>query len=110
MTTIVSNDRPGKFDAAHRDKLAESIWEAIMAVSTTEVDGVRVMHVRTKEVIDAFAVVIAFVEASHRDVVTPRDRRLLAEAMSKQLFRRLGTAREAGPAFKFGTYDDDPMH
>jgi hypothetical protein len=113
MVDVVLNNKPGRFDAAHRDALAKAITKAVFEASMVEQNGVRVLHMRSAEIVDAFCLILAMIASSHRDALNPRDGRLLAEETTKRLFRRIGELKRPGAPqnpFDHVTYDDDPEH
>jgi hypothetical protein len=113
--TVVLNNKPGKFDNEHRDKLVQAILRAIVSESTcpVEIGGKKgnALHLRSAEIADAFGVVLAMIASSHKDALSRRDRRLLAEETTKRLFRRIGEMQAVKMPFPVvTTYDDDPVH
>jgi hypothetical protein len=108
---VVVNKQPGRFDTAHRDKPIEAVLKVVAELSVTEQNGVRVMHMRSAEIADAFGMILAMIASSHK-ALTPRDRRLLAEETAKRLFRRIDEMRKGDAPLKpdFMSYDDDATH
>jgi hypothetical protein len=94
--TIIFDHHPGKFDTAHRDKLGQAITKLIVEESIVDQDGVHILHIRSTEIVDAFAIVLTGLLALDKQVTTPDDRRRLAEEMTNRLYRYITDAQKTG--------------
>jgi len=82
----------GQFDRDYADRMTKAMTGAMVEVAHDKATNVALL--RNGEIYDALLTIMASILATSKETDTPRGVRLMAEAMAKDLAKRIARCRE----------------